>query len=148
MANTKNQLLRHTLATIAYRFSKSVRSHQNSYADFQAGNDVRTPHEIVTHILQLLLWSGAALRGVERGPKPPAQNFEAEILAVQEQIRLVDSLLEPEEIQISSANKLIQGPFSDILTHVGQLSMLRRLNKEILPSENFSIANIKAGHFE
>src|SRR5258707_15789509 len=37
---------------------------------------------------------------------------------------------------------LLQGPFSDALTHAGQLALLRRLSGSPVPPENFIFADI------
>jgi len=38
--------------------------------------------------------------------------------------------------------RLLQGPFSDAMTHAGQLAMLRRLFGDPVPPENFIVADI------
>jgi hypothetical protein len=38
--------------------------------------------------------------------------------------------------------QLLQGPFSDAMTHAGQLALLRRLAGSPVPSENFIFARI------
>jgi hypothetical protein len=40
--------------------------------------------------------------------------------------------------------RLLQGPFADAMTHVGQLAMLRRLAGAPVPPEDFSEAEITA----
>jgi hypothetical protein len=40
--------------------------------------------------------------------------------------------------------QLLQGPFSDAMTHAGQLALLRRLTGAPVPSENFVFADISA----
>src|SRR5436853_451324 len=39
--------------------------------------------------------------------------------------------------------RLLQGPFSDAMTHAGQLALLRRLAGAPVPPENFIVADIK-----
>jgi len=41
--------------------------------------------------------------------------------------------------------QLLQGPLSDVMAHVGQMLMLRRLAGSPVPSENFVYADIKVG---
>jgi len=41
-----------------------------------------------------------------------------------------------------SEERLLQGPFSDAMTHAGQLAMLRRLADVPVPPENFVFAEI------
>ncbi|MEQ1923362.1 MAG: hypothetical protein ABL952_12720, partial [Pyrinomonadaceae bacterium] len=39
--------------------------------------------------------------------------------------------------------RLLQGPFSDAMTHAGQLAMLRRMAGDPVPPENFIVADIR-----
>jgi hypothetical protein len=43
-----------------------------------------------------------------------------------------------------SEERLLQGPFSDAMTHAGQLALLRRLAGAPVPPENFIVANIES----
>jgi hypothetical protein len=43
-----------------------------------------------------------------------------------------------------TAERLLQGPFSDAMTHAGQLAMLRRLAGHPVAPENFIVADIDA----
>jgi len=56
----------------------------------------------------------------------------------------VDSLVSAKDFN-GSVEKMIQGPFADALTHVGQIMMLRRLASAPVRGENFAIAEIVAG---
>jgi hypothetical protein len=40
--------------------------------------------------------------------------------------------------------QLLQGPFSDAMTHAGQLALLRRLAGSPVPPENFVFAGVSA----
>jgi len=42
-----------------------------------------------------------------------------------------------------STEQLLQGPFADTMTHVGQLAMLRRLADSPVAPENFIYADIR-----
>jgi hypothetical protein len=44
-----------------------------------------------------------------------------------------------------SAERLLQGPFSDAMTHAGQLALLRRLAGSPIRPENFIFADIEPG---
>src|SRR2546430_17524604 len=52
--NDKQQLLRHFLAALAYRTQKALRGAPPEFASFHAGKNVRTPHELISHMDQLL----------------------------------------------------------------------------------------------
>ncbi len=69
--------------------------------------------------------------------------WEAEIARFYEEIDKLDRcLLSGPPEREHAVETLIQGPLSDALTHVGQLSMLRRISGDPLPPENFAKADI------
>jgi hypothetical protein len=45
-------------------------------------------------------------------------------------------------LQGVTAERLLQGPFSDAMTHAGQLALLRRLAGSPVPPENFHFAAV------
>ena len=53
----KTTLLRHTLATLAYRGGKALRGAPVEFAAFRVGEQPRTPGQILAHIGDLLDWS-------------------------------------------------------------------------------------------
>ena len=46
--SVERTMLRHLLAALAYRTQKALRDAPEGFADFRAGQDVRTPAELVT----------------------------------------------------------------------------------------------------
>ena len=62
-SDPKRELLRHTLATVAYRGGKAVRNAPDGFADFQAGEGTRTPGQILAHIGDLFDWGLAIVMG-------------------------------------------------------------------------------------
>ena len=144
--NPDQYLLRHCLATIAYRTQKALRGAPDSYSNFRAGVNVRTPHEIVWHMTGVL---GYARTFFQPGIWQPERlgNFidEVERLhAVMEDLaRLVQQGKPRNNITLE---QLLQGPLADAMTHVGQLTMLRRLAGSPVASENFIFAKIDPGN--
>src|SRR6188472_3369761 len=60
-------LLRHTLATVAYRGGKAVRDAMPGFADFAVGSGTtRTPGAILAHIGDLFDWGLWLARGEKR----------------------------------------------------------------------------------
>jgi hypothetical protein len=53
-ADAKRQMLRHTVATIAYRGGKAVRNAPQGFATFGIGETTRTPEKILAHLGDLL----------------------------------------------------------------------------------------------
>src|ERR1700690_3561241 len=61
--NGKVDLLRHTVATLAYRGGKAVRGAPASFSGFQAAPGVRTPGQIRAHMGDLMDWALAIAKG-------------------------------------------------------------------------------------
>src|SRR5579864_8159501 len=51
------QLLRHTVATLAYRASKALRGAPPEFAGFRASETSRTPAQILAHLGDLMDWA-------------------------------------------------------------------------------------------
>ena len=52
--NDKRKMLRHLLATLAYRTQKALKGAPASFGEFQAGRQVRTPVDLVRHMTGVL----------------------------------------------------------------------------------------------
>jgi hypothetical protein len=138
-------LLRHSLATIAYRAGKIVRDAPQGYVEFQAGQNSRTPVEILAHLGDLFDWALSMAKGqqVWHGSEPlpwpdEVQRF-FDLLK-----RLDDFLAGPDQLH-ALPEKLFQGPIADALNHVGQLAILRRISGVPIRGENYYQADIAAG---
>ena len=59
-------LLRHAVATLAYRGSKAVRGAPPEFASYRASETSRTPLEILAHVNDLLDWMDGFLTGVHK----------------------------------------------------------------------------------
>ena len=142
----KNEYLRHTLSTIDYRFRKSVKYAAADFGDFTIGSGSRTPNEIINHMYQVL--NGTSLFILEerwQKETPEKLNLQLEIERFNIELKHLDEVLSRDELDMNYSKKLLQGPFSDILTHIGQISMLSRLNNNPIAAEDFSAAQIQTG---
>src|SRR6267378_1113814 len=61
----KRALLRHAVATVAYRGGKVVRGAPDSFASFSADGSPRTPAKILAHISDLYDWALSQAKGAE-----------------------------------------------------------------------------------
>src|ERR1700694_4134954 len=61
----KREMLRHTVATLAYRGAKAVRGAPDSFASYKASETTRTPAQILAHIGDLLEWAMSIAKGAE-----------------------------------------------------------------------------------
>ena len=139
------QLLRHAVATVAYRGGKSLRGSPESFATFTLGDSPRTPANILAHIGDLFDWALSMARGEAawRDSHPLAWN--AEVARFFTALKKFDDYLASPEPLHSPADGLFQGPLADALTHIGQLAMLRRLAGCPIKGENYFKAEIVAG---
>ena len=142
----KNEFLRHTLSTIDYRFNKSVKYRDQAFGDFSLGKGSRTPIEIINHMYAVLSWTTAFVQEGKVQKEGPAKlDLESEIERFNLAIQNLDEIFSEKELDMNYSKKLLQGPLSDIITHIGQLSMLSRLNDKPIEFEDFSSASIKTG---
>ena len=138
-------LLRHSLATIAYRAGKVIRGAPEGYADFSAGKDCRTPVQILAHIGDLFDWALAMASGKPAWHDSEPLPWPEEVLRFFDTLQRFDDLLASSEKLHASLDKLFQGPVADALSHVSQLAFLRRLAGIPIRGENYYKADISAG---
>jgi hypothetical protein len=142
----KRELLRHFLGALAYRTQKALRGAPAEFGDFEAGNQIRTPKELVRHMTSVLGYSRTFFIGGSYRPEP-LETLSDEIERFHEMLtKLSKHLGEGDELNGIREEQLLQGPFSDAMTHAGQLAMLRRLYGDPVPPENFIVADISAEH--
>lgn len=142
---TGRELLRHALATIAYRAGKVIRDAPQGYVDFSAGQKCRTPVQLLAHISDLLEWALSMAKGKPAWKDPSAQSWADEAQRFFDCLKRMDDYLASAESMHASPEKLFQGPLADALTHVGQLAILRRLAGVPIRGENYYRADIAAG---
>ena len=143
--NTKRELLRHTLATLAYRGAKAVRGAPDSFASFQAADTTRTPLQILTHIGDLLDWALSMAKGSETWHNAEPLPWPEEIERFHTALARFDDFLASNAELACTCERLFQGAIADSLTHVGQLTILRRIAGAPIRGENYSVAQIEAG---
>ena len=140
----KRKLLTHFLAALAYRTQKALRDAPLDFADFRAAPKVRTPHELIQHMDSVLGYARTFFVG-GRYRAPALPDFHTAVEHFHETLADVARHLESgTEFKNINAEKLLQGPFSDAMTHAGQLAMLRRLSGTPVPPENFVFAHISS----
>lgn len=144
-SDATRQLLRHTVATVAYRGGKALRGAPESFANFAVGEKPRTPAQILAHIGDLFDWALSIARGEQswNDAKPRPWNDEVERFFAT--LKNFDDFLASGEPLRAPAESLFQGPIADALTHVGQIAMLRRLASCPIKGENYFKAEIVTG---
>jgi hypothetical protein len=144
-SDVKRELLRHVVATVAYRGGVAVSGVPEDFAAFRVDEAARTPGEILAHIGDLLEGSLYLARGemvyLTSSPLPWGEEVSRFFSAV----RGLDSYLASDAPLACPVEKLIQGPVGDALTHVGQLVLLRRVAGRPVRAESYFAAEIVAG---
>jgi len=140
-----DDLLRHTVATVAYRGGKALRGAPPEFADFQAGPGGRTPAEILAHIGDLFDWALKLADGKHEWHNAAPQPWDEEVARFFTTLEAFDRRLASGEPLGHPAEKLFQGPVADALTHIGQIAMLRRMAGCRMKGENYFKATISAG---
>jgi hypothetical protein len=140
-------ILRHILATIAYRGSKSIRDAPPAFGSFQAERTLNTPLLLVAHIADLLEWAQRWGRtGEETGYKTSEPgDWNAEVKRFYAALESFDQYLCSGATLQASVETMIQAPLADALTHIGQLSLLRRMAGDPVPGEAYRLAQVVAG---
>ena len=142
----KETLLHHFLAAIAYRTQKALRGAPFEFSSFRAGSKVRTPHELIRHMDDVLGYSSTFfVGGTYRAPEFP--DFRAAVVHFHQTLAEVARHIElGSKLRVVTPEALLQGPFSDAMTHAGQLALLRRLAGYPVPPENFVFADVKSSN--
>ena len=144
-SDPKRELLRHALASLAYRAGKAVRDAPAGFADFHAGEGVRTPGQILAHIGDVFDWALSLAKGKQVWRDSKQLPWEKEVERLFAALKSFDDFLASNSAVDAPLEKLFQGPVADALTHVGQLAMLRRLARAPMKSENYYAAEIVPG---
>ena len=141
----KRELLRHIVATLAYRGGKALRGAPEGCAGFRASEKTRTPGQILAHIGDLLDWALSMAKGHEEWRDAPPLSWEKEVARFFAALQVFDAYLESGRPLSSPAEQIFQGPIADALSHVGQIAMLRRLAGAPVKGENYFRAGITTG---
>jgi hypothetical protein len=130
-SDPKRELLRHTLATLAYRGGKAVGNASDGFAAF--------------HIGDLMDWALSMANGKREWRDSKPLPWEKEVERFFAALKKFDDFLASNESMQAPPEKLFQGPIADALTHVGQIAILRRLAGDPVKGENYYKAEIVIG---
>src|SRR6195256_3814503 len=144
-SDTKREMLRHTVATLAYRGAKAVRGAPETFASFHASETTRSPAQILAHVGDLLDWALSIAKGDETWNNSEPLLWDEEVARFHQALESFDNYLASDAELSSTCERPFQGPIADALTHVGQLTMLRRIAGGPIKGENYSRAKIEAG---
>lgn len=144
-SDAKLELFRHTLASLAYRAGKTVRNAPENFADFNGGEGLRTPGQILAHMGDLFDWALSIARGKQTWQNSTPLPWDKEASRFFAAVKSFDDFLVSGAAVDPPLEKLFQGPVADALTHVGQLAILRRMAGAAMKGENYFKAEITVG---
>lgn len=144
-AETSRELLRHAVATVAYRGGKALRGAPDGFAEFRAGETTRTPGQILAHMGDLFDWAVSLAKGKQEWHSSEPLPWDEGVKRFFAALQAFDDRLAPDAPVAYPLDKLFQGPVADALTHIGQISLLRRLAGGPVRAENYCSAEIVRG---
>lgn len=144
-ADGKRQLLRHTVATVAYRGRKVLTGAPEGFSQFRIGETSRTPGEILAHICDLYDWANWLVKGEHVYNESTPVEWAADVDRFFAGLAKLDAWLASEEPLGRSPELLFQGPIADSLTHIGQIALLRRMAGAPVRGESYLRADITVG---
>lgn len=144
-ADSSRELLRHCVATLAYRAGKTLRGAPDDFADFRLSETARTPGEILAHMGDLLDWALSIAKGKQEWHDSTPLPWDKEAKRFFTALEAFDAYLASRAPLHAPAGRLFQGPIADALTHVGQIATRRRLAGAPVRGENYFLADIVTG---
>jgi hypothetical protein len=141
---TARAVVRHLIATLAYRAAKVLRDVEPGFAQASFGDATRKPVLIVAHLGDLIAWAISVTHGAYEWKPEGTGDWNAEVSRFFDNLATLDLELASHAAD-GSIEKLIQGPLADALTHIGQLAMLRGMAGAPVRPESYARAQIVAG---
>ena len=142
---TARLVVRHLVATLAYRAAKVLRDVPDGFANATFGDATRRPVRIVAHLADLMAWGVTIARGDVKWKPEGSDDWTTEVNRFFAGLAAIDGELAAEGPFAGSLEQLIQGPLADALTHVGQLAMLRGMSGAPVRPESYARAEIVPG---
>jgi len=140
----KRYMLCHFLASIAYHTQKALRDAPAGFESFRIGAKSRTPQELIRHMDSVLGYARTVfIGGAYKNTILPTMQLQVEQLHGTIEA-LAKHFSNGKILNEVTEEQLLQGPLSDVMTHIGQISFLRRLHGSPVPSEDFVYAKISA----
>ena len=138
-------MLRHIVATLAYRAGKTLRGAPDSFAAFRDSAHGRSPAEILAHMGDLMDWALSLVSGSQQWHDSTPLAWPQEVSRFFAAIQALDDYLASDQPLNVDSGHLFQGGLADALTHTGQIAMLRRMAGCPIRGENYYVADIKPG---
>jgi hypothetical protein len=138
-------LLRHTVATLAYRAEKVLRDAPPGFGERRAGPGSRTATEILGHLGDLMDWAARMASGEHRWQAGAPADWPESRARFFRGLSALDAALAQPRPGALPLEVIFQGPIADAFTHVGQLALLRGLAQAPVRPESYARAQITVG---
>lgn len=145
MSDDARELLRHTVATLAYRSRKILTDAPSGFSSYRACDSGRSAGEILAHVCDLFDWGIALAGGQHVWHDTRPRDWDDDVARFYGLLAAFDARLSAASPLGQTAERLFQGPVADALTHMGQIAMLRRMAGSPVRGENYFKADIAAG---
>ena len=143
--NGRRELLRHTVATLAYRAQKALHDPPERFSDYRSSSASRTALEIVSHLGDLVEWADRMARGEYKWAPTPSTDWTAACDRFFAGLAALDGTLQSSTFAEYAPEIVFQGPIADALTHVGQLTLMRGAFGAPVRPESYARAEIQIG---
>lgn len=141
----EREMLRHMVATIAYRGGKAIRGAPEGFGSVSVGEGSRSAVEILAHIGDLFEWARGLADGEHRWAESTELEWATQVDRFYAGLSEVDTRIASDEPLGRDPHRLLQGPLADALTHIGQLALLRRVAEAPVRGENYFKAEVETG---
>jgi len=141
----RRELLRHTLATLAYRAQKVLHDPPAGLAEQRASPASRTSLEILSHLGDLMEWGTRMALGDYKWAAEPSVDWAAACDRFFRGLAAFDAAVASASFEKFAPEVIFQGPIADALTHVGQLALLRGAAGAPIKPESYARAEIQIG---
>jgi hypothetical protein len=138
-------LIRHSVATLAYRARKAVHGAPDGFADFRASPTSRPAGKILSHMCDLFDWALTMAKGATAWRDTAPQTWDVDCVRFFDSLARFDDYLASDAPLVAPASQLMQGPIADALTHTGQITMMRRMAGGPVRGESYARAEIVIG---
>jgi hypothetical protein len=143
MSNPKRDLMRHFLATLAYRTRKTIVDAPADFGTYDGAG--KPPSKILSHMGDLLSWSISWFSEPRWNPANES-DWNKSVTRFFALLKELDALLASDaQLRCHNQERMLQGPLADAMTHVGQLAMLRRMSGSPTKPENFAESAVEIG---
>jgi hypothetical protein len=141
----KRELLRHTVATLAYRSEKVLRDVPAGFDAMRLSPSSRSALEIVSHLGDLMDWGERMARGEYLWEPRPSSEWVAACDRFFRSVKALDEAIGQGSLDKYPVEMIFQGPIADAFTHIGQLSIMRGVAGGTVRPESYAKAEIQAG---